>query len=351
MFKNIILNTIFIFFIFNILIFANTDDINNSQITIKAVGDITFGSLYPKPILPPNDGKNIFDNVKEYFKNCDLLIGNLEGTFTTVQECAKKNVDNIKSFAFKMPLHYVNYLKEENFTVLNIANNHSRDFGQDGLNETIITLKKSGLEYCGLKDSVTIIERKGIKIGVIGFYWTPFFNDICDIENSKKIIKNARKKVDILIVNFHGGAEGEKALHTKNKMEYFFNDKRGNVVKFAKEAINSGADFVFGHGPHLTRAIISYNDKIIAFSLGNFCSYCLFNLTPPRNLSLILEISLDKKGKFISGKIIPIVLKDEGIPFYDDKKEVIKLIKKLTSIDFPDNKIFISDEGDIKINK
>jgi len=122
-------------------------------------------------------------------------------------------------------------------------------------------------------------------------------------------------------------------------------------VKFSKAAIDSGADFVFGHGPHIPRAIITYKEKIIAFSLGNFCTYSYFNLKPPNNISLILEVSLDGTGNFVSGRIIPIILKNEGIPFYDENKEAIKLIRQLTETDFPKNNIIITDDGDIKINK
>ncbi len=318
----------------------------NKIIVVKCVGDIMMGTLYKKPILPPNDGKGIFDGVKDYLKNCDILIGNLEGTFTTVKKSWKR-ADNIHSFAFKMPVHYVNYLKEAGFTVLNIANNHARDFYVKGLKETISILTNNGLLYTGMRNQLTTLNIRGVKVGIAGFYWQSYFNSIRDLRHTRRFLKKCKSKVDILIVTFHGGSEGLRALHTKNRMEYFHGAKRGNVVKFARTAIDSGADFVFGHGPHVPRAMEIYKNKLIAYSLGNFCGYGLFRMEGPRKYSLILEVHLTDKGEFYKARIIPVILKNKGIPFYDPEKNVIKLIKKLTKTDFPFSPIEITDDGEI----
>ena len=93
-----------------------------------------------------------------------------------------------------------------------------------------------------------------------------------DIENAEKIVRNLKKANQIVIVSFHGGSEGEKNQHVTKKTEIFYGQNRGNVYQFAHRMIDAGADIVIGHGPHVVRAVELYNNKFIAYSLGNFCT-------------------------------------------------------------------------------
>ncbi len=313
-------------------------------VTIKAVGDIMMGTLYPKPVLPPEDGINLFTEVQEHLRNAAILMGNLEGTFTNFDK-STKDTDKKNYFAFKMPISYIAYLKKAGFDILNVANNHSFDFGEIGLMQTINNLKKAGIKSVGIKNQLVILNKKNIKIGILGFYWTDYFNNYKNIRKVKKLVKSSEKKVDILIVTFHGGGEGKASLHTENKDEYYGSSNRGNVIKFAHTAIDHGADLVIGHGPHVPRAMEIYKQKLIAYSLGNFCTYGRFYLGEPNNHSLILDVELDMAGDFISGQIIPVILIDRGIPIYDKDKHSIKLIKELIKIDFPNTTLIINDNG------
>ncbi|MCK4642764.1 CapA family protein [bacterium] len=317
-------------------------------VTIKAVGDIMMGTKYPTPNLPPDDGKGLFLNVEDTLKGSDLLLGNLEGVFSVYNK-SEKNVGTGKYYAFNMPIYYAQYLKSAGFDVLNIANNHSRDFGEDGLSDTIFTLQLNDLKYTGLRDTLTIVNRNGLKIGIMGFYWNDYFNSILDLESTMRRVSENRGKVDILIVTFHGGAEGTAAAHTSDKMEYMGKTPRGNVVAFARSAVEAGADLVLGHGPHLPRAMEIYGGRLIAYSLGNFCTYGSFSMKATLKYSLILEIEMDEHGFFKSGRIHPVILLDRGIPHHDPEKTTIGLIQELTKTDFPDTPLHISDEGEISI--
>lgn len=319
-------------------------------IRIKVVGDVMLGSNYPKPKLPPDNGKFIFDKVKNELSGADLLIGNLEGTFTTTGKCSKK-ADNVSCFAFRMPMEYIEYLKDAGFQVMTVANNHARDFGEQGLHDTIRHLRDNKIGYVGPQDEYETITVHGVTIGVIGFYWNDLFNNMMDKEHTKELISDIKEDVDVLVAVFHGGAEGEKALHTRDVTENFLGGSRGNVVNFAHRAIDAGADVVIGSGPHVPRAMEAYKGHLIAYSLGNFCGYELFNMTGPRKDSLILEVELDKDGGYVNGRIIPVILSNEGVPSYDENASSVKLIKGLTKADFPDSKINISDDGKIKINE
>ncbi|MDX1373395.1 MAG: CapA family protein, partial [Nitrososphaeraceae archaeon] len=122
------------------------------------------------------------------------------------------------------------------------------------------------------------------------------------------------------------------------------NDKSSeNTVKML---IDAGADLVIGHGPHVLRAFELYKNKFIAYSLGNFLTYGNINISGVTGKTAIVELSIDlNTGDFLSGKIIPVVQIHTGIPVYDDSKDGIELINKLTGEDFPESEIFFSSNG------
>ena len=111
--------------------------------------------------------------------------------------------------------------------------------------------------------------------------------------------------------------------------------------------IDNGADIIFGSGPHVTRAIEVYKDRFISYSLGNFCTYGRFNLAGPNGIAPIVKINVDIKGKFLSGRIIPIYQPWPGGVKIDNNRRVINKIRELTTFDFPDAVIKISDNGEI----
>jgi poly-gamma-glutamate capsule biosynthesis protein CapA/YwtB (metallophosphatase superfamily) len=107
---------------------------------------------------------------------------------------------------------------------------------------------------------------------------------------------------------------------------------------------------VFGHGPHVTRAVEVYKDRFVAYSLGNFCTYARFNLKGVSGVAPIIKVSTDKTGKFLTGQITPIIQLGEGGVSLDNNKTAIRLIQQLTKADFPEAVIKISDEGKIERN-
>jgi hypothetical protein len=147
------------------------------------------------------------------------------------------------------------------------------------------------------------------------------------------------------VVSFHGGTEGLRALHTKDAEEYLGSESRGNVVRFAHTVIDQGADLVIGHGPHVPRALELYNDKLIAYSLGNFCTYGIISIKQEKGLAPILSVSLDKNGDFVRGKIYSFKQKYPGFPLPDKKRRAARLIKQLSKTDFPDSTISIDNLG------
>jgi len=109
--------------------------------------------------------------------------------------------------------------------------------------------------------------------------------------------------------------------------------------------IDAGADVVFGHGPHVTRAAEVYKDRFIIYSLGNFCTYRRFNLRGPNGIAPILKLNLAGDGRFLGGKIYPVYQPGEGGVRPDPQNRVIHKLKDLTLSDFPETPLVIDEEG------
>lgn len=321
---------------------------NKNSITFIGVGDIMMGTTFPKHrrLLPPNNGAKLFSEVEPFFKEADLVFGNLEGVLANGGRCVK-NVKSKNVWAFRTPTRIGVNLKNASFDIMSISNNHSFDFGHKGLKSTKDTLKKHDIKYVGPRNYYPEFEINDIKVGFIAFSTNSRGYNLINLKKSKKVISKLSKQFDILIVSFHGGTEGTKALRTQNKMEYLGREPRGNVVKFAKTAIDNGADLIIGHGPHVPRGIELYKDKLIAYSLGNFCTYGSVSLRGVRGLAPILKVKMDQDGNFINGQIISCKQLRPGYPVLDSKNKAAKLIKRLSEKDFKKSKLKITEDGQI----
>ena len=323
-----------------------------SEFTIIGVGDIMLGSNYPSDLLPKNDA-NILENTQDILQNADITVGNLEGTLFdtggTPKSCDNPNV----CYAFRMPSKYGKYLKQAGFDYLSIANNHSNDFGQTGIKETIQNLNNLNIKYSGIKviTENTILEKNGKKFGFVSFAPNSATVKLNDYNYAKKLISELKSKVDIVIVMFHGGAEGAGAEHITRGHEIFHGEDRGNVYEFAHFAIDNGADIVFGQGPHVTRAIELYKNKFISYSGGNFATFGKINVSGSMGIAPIFKIKIDNNGNFVSGEVIPVRQTYESAgPFIDSEKLAIKKIISLNKSDFPNgNGLSVTNNG--KINK
>lgn len=319
------------------------------SVKIIGVGDIMLGTNFPNSsYLPPNDGKDILQPVKEIISKGHVSFGNLEGVLLTSVGTVKTCSDPKVCYAFKMPDHYVNYLAEVGFNLLSLANNHVRDFGSVGTANTIRVLKEVGIHHAGLEECpFTTFEKDGINYGFAAFAPNTGTIKINDYANARKIISHLDTVCDIVIVSFHGGAEGSTKKHITQDKEIFLGEDRGNPYEFARVAIDAGADIVFGHGPHVTRAIDIYKDRFIAYSLGNFATYGRFNLSGPNGISPIIELDVDTNGKFLKGKIHSVKQIGEGGPVIDHYDSALKEIIELTQDDIPECNLNINNDGSI----
>ena len=337
----------------NLAISDDATQVKLKTIKIIGVGDIMLGTNFPNSsYLPPNSGKDILLPVKEIISKGDVSFGNLEGVILTGEGPVKKCSDPKVCYAFKMPDHYVNYLVEAGFNLLSVANNHTRDFGSVGAANTLRILNKAGIPHAGLEECpYTTFKKDGISYGFAAFAPNTGTIKMNDYTTARKIISHLDSISDIVIISFHGGAEGSAMKHITRKTEIFLGENRGNPYEFARMAIDAGADVVLGHGPHVTRAIDVYKGRFIAYSLGNFATYCRFNLSGSNGIAPIIEIDVDNNGKFLRGKIHPYKQIGEGGPIIDEQNQAVKEIQELTQTDIPECILNIQSDGIITIKK
>lgn len=323
----------------------------HDTITITAVGDVMIGSILPNTSnLPPKEEEDkFFDEVKPYFQNSDIVFCNVEGTFTDTEVGAKNCNDPKTCFKFGMPCRFAQYYKEAGFNVVSVANNHSGDFGEKGKENAKRLFDSLQINWAGFTEKPTAeFVINGVKYGFCAFAPNRGTVQITDYEGLDSLVKQLRQTCDIVIVSFHGGAEGSKYQHVPRNYENFLGQNRGNVYEFAHRAIDAGADIVLGHGPHVTRAVEIYKNKFIAYSMGNFATYSNVNIKGVNGLAPIFRVKMEQQtGNFISAEIIStyqIKPPNKG-PHIDPDNRVLKVIQALTKEDIHDNLPQISDEG------
>ncbi|HWA34832.1 MAG TPA: CapA family protein, partial [Cyclobacteriaceae bacterium] len=178
-------------------------------VSIVGVGDIMMGSNYGNGMLPPDDGAGLMIDIENILKDSDVTFGNLEGVMMDSGGTPKTCKDPKVCYVFRTPVKYVENLKRAGFDIMSIANNHAGDFGDVGRKSTMSTLESAGIDFAGqLQKPIAIIERGGIKYGLAAFAPNSNCVSLNDISWAKKVVAKLDSMVDIVIVSFHGGAEG-----------------------------------------------------------------------------------------------------------------------------------------------
>ncbi len=272
-------------------------------VTIAAVGDIVMGTTSNPP---PARGRTFFDAVTADLAG-DVVLGNLEGTLS-VGGSSKCGAGSTNCYAFQTPPSYAAWLEKAGFTVLNLANNHAFDYGRSGQAQTIAALERHRLAMTGRPGQIAYQKVGEMKVAIVGFAPYRWAQSLTSIPAARRLVKKAAATADVVIVTMHAGAEGVDHTHVRPGTERYLGENRGNVVAFSHAVVESGADLVIGHGPHVLRGMEWYRGRLIAYSLGNFAGYKVFSLGGPLSVSGILRITLRGDGAFDSGTLVPTML-------------------------------------------
>jgi len=285
---------------------------SDNEILFLAVGDIYLNRKNPN---------TAFRDILPLFKNKNILLGNLETPF--IDEELPVSVGRLAPL--KTSQKMVEGIVSANFDVVSLANNHTTDYGPIGLLRTIEVLDKNKILHAGAgrnKDEAlrpVIIEKNNLKIGFLSYEATVYsfgakakkevpgvtkinvnpllpFPQVAkeDIIEMAQHVKDVKSVVDILVFSMHCGAELTTTLSPHQE-------------SIAHTAVDSGADIVIGHHPHVLQGIEVYKEKVICYSLGNF----IFDETffHPGVATIIFKAKISSKKMNIS--LIP-VLNDGG---------------------------------------
>lgn len=305
---------------------------DNDIVTIRATGDIVIGTDFPVSHYPTGFEARLESTLRTTLGQADVIFGNFEGALTTHNRSPKMGSGSPYVFAFRMPPHFAPMLRRSGFGILNIANNHSYDFGEKGFGDTLAHLAQAGIETIGEQDKIVVMRVKGVRIAWVGFNYSVRHNDMHDGPRLERLVREARGKADLVVVSIQAGAEGNEALRVVDREEIFLGERRGNVFAFARRAVDLGADLVIGHGPHVLRGMECYKGKIIAYSLGNFVGYNALSIKKAAAISAVLEVRIGRDGRTLGFDAIPVRFNEERLPEVDAEQLARYLINDLSRL-------------------
>ncbi len=323
-------------------------------LTVAMTGDIMMGTLYPTTKLPVDDGRHLFDDAREVLTNANVAVGNLEGAIGDKGELNDLKRSRLASgvkniYAFRMPERYAPYLKAAGYDFVSMANNHSFDFGTGGQASTRRALDAAGVAYAGNPGyEMAVREIDGVRYGFAAFGYNRQTVLMREEAAVRQIIASLRDSADVVIVSFHGGGEGSDFRHVGKGMEYQHGEARGDLRRFAHLCIDSGADVVYGHGPHVVRGVELYKGHFIAYSLGNFCTPTGISVAGITGYAPVITVTINNKGEFVDGRIHSFIQQRGVGPRATTSAAVVNEIRSLSVSDFPQSGLVIDNDGAIR---
>lgn len=252
----------------------------STDVEIIATGDVMLGRTVMTKSLDEGNPSYPFENVKGTLSEADISFINLENPF--YDGCPR----HIEGFKFCASLEMVGGLTASGIDVISLANNHTRNYGDEGIEDTKRILDENGISYVGF-DNLVVKEEKGYKFGFLGFDFLTNSPDEADFD----LIRQSNEKVDVLIVGVHWGAE--------------YRDEPAEIQRlWAKRMIEDGVDVIVGHGPHWVQRREEFLGRPVYYSLGNFIFDQMWSEKTKEGLAV--------KFTFRNGELI----KEEKLPIY-----------------------------------
>lgn len=328
--------------------YSTTGD--HATVTVAALGDIMLGTNYPYDRLPEDDGNFLLADITGSLIQADIIIANLEGVMMESGDEPQKQCDDSSScFAFRSPPRYARHLRNAGINAVSLANNHSHDFGTQGFIETKTHLAANGIQSSGGKGDFAMWPDREVRTAMVAFSTYGYANNMNDLQSAKTVVSRLNEFYDVVIVSFHGGAEGINQSRLPFKTEYYRGENRGNVVSFSRAMVDAGADLVVGHGPHVPRAIELYNRRLIAYSLGNFITYEGIRIDDKLGYSPIILATMNRSGEFLCGQIVSAQQsRNRGVQI-DTAQLAYKEIRDLTNEDLAGGGLLFEDNGHFNI--
>src|SRR6185369_3273715 len=167
-------------------------------LTLAAVGDMMLGTDFPENILPDDDGLAFFDAVTPILSKPDVTFGNLEGVLQDGGEPVKQCKDKRICFLFRTPARYATYLAQAGFDVMSLANNHARDFGEDGRSSSMAALDAVGIHHSGREGTTASWIANGRRVALVAFAPNVGSNLLNEPDTAKALVADLAAKNDIV---------------------------------------------------------------------------------------------------------------------------------------------------------
>ena len=290
-----------------------------------AVGDISYSRGVERMVKKNKDINFPFLKVKDYFQSADIVFGNLETPITAGREI----MDN--EMVFRSDPETANALKEAGVDIVSLANNHSSDFGNIGVIDTINYLTHAGVNFVGAGKNINeaynplFMEQKGLKFAYLAYGDQNLVPATYEAGESRagsafmrteimtEEVRQAKQKADFVIVSMHAGIE---YVPTPSDFQ----------INFAHAAIDAGADLVIGHHPHVVQTMENYKGKYIFYSLGNFVFDQMWSRETRESLSVKIYFTKDgiKKSSFL-----PFIIENFSQPRPANENEAEKILQRL----------------------
>jgi hypothetical protein len=312
------------------------------EVEITAVGDVSLGRAGSLP----TDPSRLFAGVRRTLRG-DVVLGNLESALSDGGS-AKCDAGSTGCFSFVVPSASARSLRQAGFSVMSLANNHTRDAGVEGLDSTVAALRAAGIATTGRSDEIAVVRAGGVRVAVLGFAPYAWASDLLDLDEARRLVRAAAARADVVVVNMHAGAEGTAYAHVRPGPEWYLGERRGDPVAFAHVVVDAGADLVVGNGPHLLRAVEWYRGRLIAYSLGNFSSHRNFDLTGPLGTSAVLQVRLRPDGTWAEGRLVPVRLRGTGWPVPDRDRTALGLVRGLARADVGPRAPQLAPDGSLR---
>nr|WP_240978449.1 CapA family protein [Longimicrobium terrae] len=287
--------------------------------------------------LPSPD--SLLAPLRPLLSDADIVLLNVEGAVGDGpihrRKCAPGST---ACYAFRMPAASAGAMRrvaESARVIGNVANNHARDDGDIGRRITIRALSDADMHVTGVDTLATaVVTAAGDTVAFLGFaQWIG--PDPRDTAAVGRHVRRAAERYRRVLVTMHMGAEGRTRQNTVGGDEMFVGENRGNVIAFARTAVEAGADVVFGAGPHVMRAVEWRGDALIFYSLGNLLTYGPFSLVEPMNRGAIACAVLDEDGRVVSAQLRSTRQRAPGILSIDPGSRAAVLADSLSLVDLP----------------
>ena len=216
------------------------------QTSLIFTGDVMLGRSVMSKSLKVKNPNYPFMNVSEVLKNADIVFSNLESPI--IDNCPYSD----SGFKFCSDPKMIEGLKYAGVDVVSLANNHILNYGKEGLDKTKKYLDINGVKWVG-DGNLVVIEKNKTKFGFLGFNFLEHKPQNKDFD----LIRNSRRKVDILIIGVHWGEEYAKKANLYQRL-------------LARQLSESGADYIVGHHPHWIQDTEIIGSTKVYYSLGNF---------------------------------------------------------------------------------